>query len=170
MRATYTEDFKQAALTKIMNRGNRTFIDVVTELGVTPSIAYGWMKKSAKVQGAMPKNEKSSKEWTAQEKFQAVLEFENLKDQPEKQGEFVRKAGLHAALMESWRKEILGVLEKPARRIRRTPEEQAKDQEIAELKRDLRRKDKALAETAALLVLKKKAESIWGLVDDEESA
>jgi len=170
MRATYTEDFKQAALLKLMNRGTRTFAEVAEELGITPSIAYGWIKKSGKVSGGMPQDEKSSRAWTAQEKFQAVLEFENMKDQPGKQGEFLRRAGLHAALLEIWRKEIMGVLEKPARRSRRTPEEQAKDLQITELKRELLRKDRALAETAALLVLKKKAESIWGLVDDEEDA
>ena len=36
------------------------------------------------------------------------------------------------------------------------------------LKRDLRRKDKALAETSALLILKKKAQEIWGTPEDEE--
>ena len=36
-----------------------------------------------------------------------------------------------------------------------------------ELERDLNRKDKALAETTALLVLKKKADLIWGTGDKE---
>ncbi len=39
-------------------------------------------------------------------------------------------------------------------------------QRIAELERELRRKDRALAETAALLVLKKKVQAIWGDADD----
>jgi hypothetical protein len=34
------------------------------------------------------------------------------------------------------------------------------------LERELRRKDEALAETAALLVLKKKVQAIWGDADD----
>ena len=38
---------------------------------------------------------------------------------------------------------------------------------IRELERDLRHKEKALAETAALLVLRKKAEAIWGKGEDE---
>ena len=38
---------------------------------------------------------------------------------------------------------------------------------IKELERELRRKDKALAETAALLVLKKKVQAIWGDEDDD---
>ena len=36
------------------------------------------------------------------------------------------------------------------------------DQRIAELERELRRKDKALAETAAILVLRKKMNAFWG--------
>ena len=36
------------------------------------------------------------------------------------------------------------------------------------LKRELDRKDKALAEAAALLVLSKKAEAIWGVKEEEK--
>ena len=39
---------------------------------------------------------------------------------------------------------------------------------IRELEKELRRKEKALAETAALLVLKKKANAIWGDRGDDE--
>ena len=39
--------------------------------------------------------------------------------------------------------------------------------ENKELKRDLYRKDRALAETTALLVLKKKADLIWGTEENE---
>ena len=38
---------------------------------------------------------------------------------------------------------------------------------IKELEREVRRKDKALAEVTALLVLKKKLEAIWGDGDDD---
>jgi hypothetical protein len=38
---------------------------------------------------------------------------------------------------------------------------------IRELEAELRRKDKALAETAALLILKKKVLAIWGDGDDD---
>ena len=39
-------------------------------------------------------------------------------------------------------------------------------QRVKELERELRRKEKALAETAALLVLRKKMEAIWGDGED----
>jgi hypothetical protein len=41
------------------------------------------------------------------------------------------------------------------------------DKRIKELERNLHRKEKALAETAALLVLRKKAQAIWGESEDE---
>ena len=38
---------------------------------------------------------------------------------------------------------------------------------VQELEKELRRKDKALAEAAALLVLQKKVRAIWGDGDDD---
>lgn len=38
---------------------------------------------------------------------------------------------------------------------------------VRELERELRRKDKALAEAAALLVLQKKVQALWGDGDDD---
>lgn len=172
MGATYSKEFQEIAVAKLLARGGRSMSDVSRELGISNSSAYCWLRESGKVLSLMDhKHSKSSKEWSVQEKFQAVVEFEGLKSEPAKQGEFLRKAGLHASLVESWRKEILGALAKTMGRrgsAKRAPEEIAKDNKIAALERDLNRKNRALAETTALLVLKKKAESIWGLVDDEE--
>ena len=50
-----------------------------------------------------------------------------------------------------------------SRSMKKSPEARR----IRELEKELRRKDKALAETAALLVLKKKANAIWGDEDDD---
>ncbi len=43
----------------------------------------------------------------------------------------------------------------------------ADEKRIKELERDLKRKEKALVETAALLVLRKKAQAIWGDTEEE---
>ena len=45
--------------------------------------------------------------------------------------------------------------------------EQEYKKKTRNLEKDLRRKEKALAETAALLVLKKKVQEIWGEPEDE---
>jgi transposase len=71
-----------------------------------------------------------------------------------------RENGVYPSELEQWKQNALGALSE-------TPEERASPKEtrdsrkrIKELERDLRRKDKALAETAALLVLSKKLEAI----------
>ncbi len=72
----------------------------------------------------------------------------------------MRSRGLHEAQLQQWRDQMLiGLEPKPAKRV--------ETKRIRELEKELRRKDKALAETAALLVLKKKAQEIWGDEDDD---
>ena len=77
----------------------------------------------------------------------------------EELGAFLRREAIHLAELELWRKlasEALG----DGRR-------QAPSKEIRRLQAELARKEKALAETAALIVLKKKVEAIWGDGDDD---
>lgn len=47
-------------------------------------------------------------------------------------------------------------------------EHKAEQKRMKQLQRELRRKDRALAETAALLTLSKKAGAIWGRNDEDE--
>jgi transposase-like protein len=103
-------------------------------------------------------------DWSAEEKLKAVVEAEGLSD--EQLGAFLRKNGIHKVHLDCWRVQILEGLGKghsPTKSRRRD----ADAKRIRALEKELNRKEKALAETAALLVLKKKALEIWG---DEESA
>ena len=52
-------------------------------------------------------------------------------------------------------------------RTRQDSESRGLKHEIKDLKKELRRKEKALAETAALLVLQKKVRAIWGYDEDD---
>ena len=74
-------------------------------------------------------------------------------------GAFVRREGVHLAELEQWRKLATEALS-GAKRL-------APSKELRRLKAELMRKEKALAETAALIVLKKKVEAIWGDGDDD---
>jgi transposase len=171
MPTTFSQGFRQAAIEKLLSRGDQPVHSVIEKLGISRATATRWIAESGRIPSTMSiqARGKSSREYTAEQKLQAVLEFRRLREEPAKQGELLRTQGLHASVVEVWEKEILGALEKPSARSRRTPEEIAKDRKIDELERDLRRKEKALAETTAILVLKKKAESIWGLVDGEDN-
>lgn len=94
-------------------------------------------------------------DWSASEKFKALLEADRLPD--DELGEFLRSKGLHEAHLQEWREQAEKALEKDVQ----TPDLKLK-KEVKRLSREVRRKDKALAETAALLVLSKKLRALWG--------
>src|SRR5579863_5233083 len=82
---------------------------------------------------------------------------------PEELGAFLRREGVHEAEVEQWLAAIREALDGGAAK---SSGRSAGSKRIKELERELRRKDKALAETAALLVLQKKVREIWGDGDD----
>ena len=100
-------------------------------------------------------------DWTAEEKLNGLLEYEKL-DEVER-GKYLREKGLHSVHIERWKQQILEGL-KSSKSSKKDP----RDTKIKELEKELGRKEKALAEAAALLVLKKKARDIWGDGEDEK--
>ncbi|HEX5100452.1 MAG TPA: hypothetical protein VFV94_13180 [Polyangiaceae bacterium] len=97
-------------------------------------------------------------EWSAQEKLEAVLEAKRLSEA--ELGEFLRSRGLHEQQLREWEAAAVESL-----RGRKASGKSAEAKRVKELERELRRKEKALAEAAALLVLRKKAEALWGAED-----
>ena len=100
-------------------------------------------------------------DWSAEEKLTAVLEYE--KREEEQRGQYLREKGLHAVHLERWKQSIIERLKAP-----KPNKKDPQTQKIRELEKELRRKDKALSEMAALLVLKLKAQAIWGEREDEK--
>ena len=79
-------------------------------------------------------------------------------------GAVLRREGLHGTVVDEWRRHVEeGALAALGGKRQRTREQKR----IRELERELKRKDKALAETAALLVLTKKVQALWGDGDDD---
>ena len=87
---------------------------------------------------------------------------------PDELGAFLRRGGVHEAELEQWRQAVVdggkSALEAGGTKASARGGDAKR---IKELERELRRKDKALAETAALLVLQKKVREIWGDADDD---
>jgi transposase-like protein len=102
---------------------------------------------------------KRPEDWSPEDKLKAVLDAAALSD--EQLGAFLRRKGIHETHLQQWRLQMLDGLGKtPADR---KPKRSATDaKRIRSLEKELKRKEKALAETAAILVLKKKAQEIWG--------
>ena len=106
---------------------------------------------------------KRPQDWTPEEKRQAVIEAATV---PEAElGAFLRRQGLHEAQLREWRQQVLEGLARPAPGAKKKPTPEGR--RVRQLERELARQDKALAEAAALLVLKKRAQAIWGDEDDD---
>jgi transposase-like protein len=102
-------------------------------------------------------------DWSLEKRFQAVIETTNMND--EDLGAYCRRHGLHTNTLALWRENCLNALRKS---VATDNEKAAIKAELKEVKRDLKRKDKALAEAAARLILQKKASELWGMEAENE--
>lgn len=148
---------------KMIGPNARPARELAREIGVHQTTLSHWKREAGKLDG-MPrkiKRQKRPADKTPDEKLDLVLEASLLTD--EEFGEFLRKNGLHEADLTRWREEALAGLGDHRQEKRRSSEVKR----ICGLEKELTRKDKALAETAALLVLQKKVQAIWGDEDDD---
>jgi transposase-like protein len=96
---------------------------------------------------------KRPQDWSPKERMQFVLDADGLGDQ--ELGELLRRRGVHREQLDAWRAQAEVFGEPTA--SRRSPD----GKRIKQLEREVARKDKALAETAALLVLQKKVHLLF---------
>jgi len=162
--ANYSESFRNQAVEKLLAPNSGSIKDVAEKIGVPGSTLFGWKQKYANSHG-MKKSKSSKNQWTAEQKLKAVAETLNLSES--ERGEYLRKNGLLSSDLESWREEsLLGL--KTVGRPKKDPEVFELRKDKKELERDLRRKEKALAEMSARVVLLKKSREIFGVGEDDE--
>lgn len=160
----YTKSFKIEAVKKVLLKGpGVTILSIAQELNLHPKTLYNWVRymKSQINDPASPLEEKSAKrpsEWTKGEKFDAVIEANRLTG--EDLNAFCRKMGIFPHHLTLWKQEFMNTSQNPSSTA--LQEIKALKNEIKRLQAELNRKDKALAETTALLVLKKKVDLLLG--------
>lgn len=159
----YSAEFKEAAVQKLLSRGNKTVKEIIEEIGIASPTIYQWRDNLANI-GGMKKSSKPQSR-SVSEKLKALAEYNILP--VEKRGEYLRKNGLHEEHLKEWQNQIEEAFAPAKRSSKERMEKSADQKKIKELERELRRKEKALAEAAALLILKKKADLIWGSEEDE---
>jgi transposase-like protein len=162
----YSEERKEAVLRRMLPPHNRPLNELAAEEGISEATLYLWRRK-ARAQGRLlPDADAGPKGWSSADKFAAVLETAALNEA--QRGEYCRKRGLFPQQIQSWRAACEQANDwEQARAQRVRGEEAAQRKRIRALERELQHKEKALAETAALLVLSKKAAAIWG--EDEDA-
>lgn len=156
MKLVYSEAFIEQALVKLYSRGDRTVKSVAEELNINYHTLKNWMRRKSvlKVSGLANK-EKRPQDWSAAEQLTALQESHALSG--ELLNAWCRERGLFAHHLTGWKTAFCteGKAAPSARELRGLKDENE------QLKRELVRKEKALSEAAALLILQKKFRALW---------
>ena len=167
----YSEKFKRKLVQRMLLPGGPSATSLSQEVDIPQSTLSRWLRERRtigvdSVQETRPGSReiamaKRPQDWEWEEKVRVVMEARGKKG--EALGAFLRQEGLHEVQLRDWEMGIRGALSTRGRKPSRNP---ADVKRVKELERELGRKEKALAETAALLVLKKKVNAIWGVGED----
>jgi transposase-like protein len=156
MALRYSEAFIEQVLIKVYSRGERTVKSVAEDLNVNYQTVKNWMKKKAVENlGVSTTKEKRPKDWSAEEQLVALHETHELSG--EALHAWCRGKGVFPHHLTSWKTAFCaGEKSAPGTREIRVLKDENEN-----LKRELVRKEKALAEAAALLILQKKFRALW---------
>lgn len=159
MRKQYSDAFIEQALMKVYSRGeNRTIRDVAGDINVSYVTLKNWVKrKSVDDVSASAAKEKRPQDWRRDEQLAALMATYGLSE--EALQAWCREHGIFPHHLDEWRAGF--VTHEPPAPVPEGRVLKALKNENDELKAELRRKEKALAEAAALLVLQKKFRALW---------
>lgn len=164
---SYSKKQKQTILSKLLPPQSMSISALSKQEGIPEGTLYGW-RKEAQLSGRLVASGAKAKadSWSSSDKFAAVVETAS-KNQAEL-SIWCRERGIYPEQIEAWRQACEQANDWQNAKKKQVEQQQKKDKsKIVSLERDLRNKEKALAETAALLVLRKKASAIWGEHEDE---
>ena len=157
----YSKEFKDSVIQRMMPPNAVSVSTLVKETGVSDSALYKWRKEYRNQGIAVPADNSNPESWSSEDKLAVV--FETMPFNEADLSEYCRSKGLYAEQIEQWKQAALSGYQRPIKKTKHNTLEHKKEQKkIKRLEAELRRKDKALAETAALLVLSKKCQAIWG--------
>jgi transposase len=154
--------------TKLLMPEGPTALSLSQKTGISQGSLSRWVQEyKNKGISQMTEESRRPQDWSPPERFDAILTSQTLKGN--ELGAYLRKNGLTSSHLEKWKLDFIKSTENP--KVGRKPKSTTEKELIKEnksLKRDLHRKNKALAEASALLILKKKAQAIWGDHEDDE--
>ena len=158
--AHYSRERKEAILNKLLPPQNMTVAEAARQEGVAEQTLYNW-RKQARLEGRpVPGRNKSSDDWSSEAKLAVVIETAVLSEAELSQ--YCREKGLYPEQVKAWKQDFIeGANLSPERKREEMKQAKADKKQVLKLKKELRRKDKALAEAAALLVLRKKLNAFY---------
>ena len=160
----HSPELKEAILRRLLPPNNESITKVSREEGIPQGTLTRW-KNEAKAQGIAAPTGENAETWSTQDKFLIVVETASMNESD--LAEYARKKGLYVEQIKAWRDACVNANGGVAREAANLHHELKESQKTRKkLEKEIQRKDKALAEAAALLVLSKKANAIWGDPED----
>jgi len=172
MRRNFTNAFKVQAVEKALSRSEDTTVgDIASSLNMSSSTLSKWIMKAKRRElvDGFPEEimkitqERRPQDWTPEERLNMVISCSSLTGEALSQS--CREQGIYPHHVAQWKRDFTNGESQNSNNPSRSEIKILKSENKA-LKKELNRKEKALAETAALLVLKKKVHEIWGTDED----
>ena len=163
--ASYSEEFKNNLVARMLPPNNEPVSKISKETNVSIGTLHKWKKKH--LDSGEPIKSSDTDRWSSQEKFMIVIETASMNEA--ELSKYCREKGIYPEQVKDWKDVCMqanGGVAKEASRLNK--EVNSKKKEIKALEKEIQRKDKALAETAAILVLRKKLDALLGTDDEEE--
>ncbi len=161
----YSPERKAAVLKRMLPPNNMAIRQLSEAEGISEATLHNWRAEARDKGQLLPDADAGPEGWSSRDKFAAVLETAALNEAD--LAEYCRKRGLYPAQISTWRVACEQANDwDRASTARLGQATKAEKKRVKDLERELARKDRALAETAALLVLRKKAAAIWGGDED----
>lgn len=158
----YSIGFKESQIKKVLPPSNKTIKVVAKEAGISDQTLRNWITKAK--EGTLKKGDTvSSATRSAREKLNLVIEAKTISE--EDMGRWLREKGMHTEHITLYEQELRDMVENKKDSEKKTVKNL--QQENKRLEKKLKRSQAALAEMAALYTLKKKAELLWGVEEDE---
>jgi len=163
----YSPERKAAVLAKMLPPNNMALGRLSKEEGISVATLAKW-RAEARARGQfLPDANAGPEGWTSRDKHGAVIETASLNEA--EIGEYCRRRGVYPEQLAVWRDACERANDWDRAATSRIARETRDDKKrIQQLERELARKEKALAEAAALMILRKKVDAIWGRKDGED--
>ncbi len=136
----YSLEIKELVVQKKLN-GNRSVKELSDEFGISTWTIRQWLHDYQEG-GMSAGKERRPRDWTPQERFEALLEASRLPE--DELGAWCRNKGLHTHHLKSWKQDAIAGCSNHA--ATRPKTDRPFEKENKSLKRELSRKEKALAE------------------------
>jgi len=166
MSTKYSKEFKESMIARMLPPENVSVPDLVRETGIPKDTLYTWRSQYRNKQGAPTGSGRSSGQMNNEDKLAIIIETAPLSEV--ELGEYCRRKGLYPEQIAGWKKTFIQSNATAGSNVDRDQLKRLTKLNNA-LQSELNRKEKALAEAAALLVLEKKLQALLEDREDEKS-